>query len=84
MRLSRPCYDKVWRCPGWAGGGMRYAVRQRCDNGTLRIGFGRKWWKFRFYHCDTCDVLVLPYVIRYVDWRDWKWQIGFWWRYRRN
>jgi hypothetical protein len=60
------------RCPGWAGGGMRYAKVDRCDNGRLRdpkrehIYEGRSW-RWRFNRCDTCDVLVLPYMIRYVD-----------------
>jgi hypothetical protein len=76
MRLSRPCYDKMHRCPGWAGGGMRYAKVDRCADGRLHdpkrehIYEGR-WWRWRFNRCDTCDVLVLPYVIRYVDPRWW-------------
>ncbi len=34
-RLSRQCYDKFWRCPGWAGGGFRAARWQRCTGGSL-------------------------------------------------
>ena len=37
MRISRPCYDKPYRCPGWAGGGMRYAKVDRCSNGRTDI-----------------------------------------------
>lgn len=32
-RISRPCYDKAHRCPGWAGGGMRYASTDLCPDG---------------------------------------------------
>lgn len=35
MRLSRPCYDKPHRCPGWAGGGWKSAKRDRCDGGYV-------------------------------------------------
>lgn len=79
MRISRPCYDKMHRCPGWAGGGMQYALEYHCNNGHLYDpkreniyeGF---WWQWRFNRCDSCDVLVLPYVVRFLDWR--------WWSYR--
>jgi hypothetical protein len=69
MRLSRPCYDKPHRCPGWAGGGMRYAKVDRCDGGRLDIY--RSWWQWRINRCDTCGVYVLPYVVRWLDWRWW-------------
>lgn len=35
MRLSRPCYDKAHRCPGWAGGGWKSARRDRCPGGYV-------------------------------------------------
>lgn len=35
-RLSRPCYDKAHRCPGWAGGGMKSAKVTRCKGGYVR------------------------------------------------
>lgn len=89
MRISRPCYDKMHRCPGWAGGGMRYAKRDRCDGGSLArvIDYDGRWWRWRTHVCPTCEVLVLPYVVRYVDWR-WYWssvrsRVGLWWRYDR-
>lgn len=68
MRISRPCYDKIWRCPGWAGGGMRYARVDRCDDGRLPGDlFDRRLWRWRCNRCTTCGVLALPYMIRYVD-----------------
>lgn len=83
MRFSRPCYDKAHRCPGWAGGGTRFASVDRCQDG--RIGRGRYYegraWRWRFNRCDSCDVIVLPYVVRYVDPRWWRWQLDDW---RRN
>lgn len=86
MRISRPCYDKPHRCPGWAGGGTRYARVDRCDNGRVRTRVpypefpgefetpGAKRW--RFGHCDTCDVVTWPYVTRHLDWRHWGWTIS--------
>lgn len=76
MRISRPCYDKMHRCPGWAGEGTRYARVDRCDDGRLVGGrdgslWAGRWWRWRVNRCDTCDVVVLPYVVRYVDWRYW-------------
>lgn len=73
MRLSRPCYDKMHRCPGWAGGGMRGARRDRCPNGRLRREgtlegiYAGRLWRLRFNRCDTCDVLVLPYAVCWLD-----------------
>ena len=76
VRVSRPCYDKPWRCPGWAGGGMRYARRSRCNGGHMRgwqpdDGAHPAW---RFHRCDTCDVLTWPYITR---WLDWRWLAGW-------
>ena len=68
MRLSRPCYDKYWRCPGWAGGGWRYARNVLCDNGRIQVDWENpRGWKWRFHHCDTCNVTVFPYKTRYLD-----------------
>ena len=38
-RISRPCYDKPHRCPGWAGGGAKYpkGYESRCDNGSIHV-----------------------------------------------
>lgn len=35
--LSRPCYDKPHRCPGWAGAGLGHAPVSRCDNGRIIV-----------------------------------------------
>lgn len=83
MRVSRPCYDKMHRCPGWAGGGMKFAKVTRCRDGRIvgYTGAGRMW-KWRFLRCNKCDVAVLPYVTRYVDpaWIGYK--LTTWWRFR--
>lgn len=74
MRISRPCYDKPHRCPGWAGGGDRYAKVQRCKGGHLETGmYEKRLWRWRFNRCDTCDVLALPYAVQYFG--------PWWWRY---
>jgi hypothetical protein len=89
VRISRPCYDKYHRCPGWAGGGMRRAKVKRCENGSLPYLTGRfRLW--RFNRCPKCRVVVLPYRVRWADWRWWKWRLHrwlfsslpYWWRYR--
>lgn len=37
-RLSRTCYDKAHRCPGWVGGGLRWPKGEsRCDNGHIHV-----------------------------------------------
>jgi len=83
VRLSRPCYDKMHRCPGWAGGGNRHARVQRCDNGRLRGSidgslYERRLWRWRFNRCTVCDVLVLPCAVRYVDPSNWWLEIRLW------
>lgn len=73
-RVSRGCYDKFRRCPGWAGGGLRYARVRRCDNGFLNyyatVPGGdevKRLWAWRCNRCPECGVLVLPYATRYLD-----------------
>ena len=37
-RLSRPCYDKAHRCPGWAGSAMRSPKGPgACNGGRIRV-----------------------------------------------
>lgn len=67
MRLSRGCYDKRHRCPGWAGGGMKYAEKNLCDDGRLVINYDARLWRWRFHRCDSCDVLVLPDILRWIS-----------------
>lgn len=95
MRISRPCFDKYWRCPGWAGGGCRHAKVERCPGGSLTsvIDFDSRRWKWKFHQCPECGVWVMPYMVRYLSptyvfvwvlkskWGDWKYERE--WR-RRN
>lgn len=88
MRLSRPCFDKPWRCPGWAGGGAKYARKERCDNGRIR-GWGihddrlvRPEW--HFLRCDTCDVVTIPFALRWLFPEQWRWYALWKWRELRN
>lgn len=89
MRLSRGCYDKYHRCPGWAGGGMRSAKVDRCEGGRIQIDFDDRWWRWKFHHCGTCDVVVWPYHARWLDprwypatFRSWRYRVQFWWEGR--
>jgi len=77
MRLSRTCYDRPHRCPGWAGGGWKTARTDRCDNGSIRTkndGYpGEHRW--RFGHCTECNTVTWPVVTRWLDpgWLRWVW-----------
>lgn len=85
MRISRPCYDKMHRCPGWAGGGFLAAKVERCAGG--RVGgddySSGRFWRWRFNRCSDCPVLVLPYVVRWLDPRWLSYAVGGWRRNRR-
>lgn len=78
MRLSRPCYDKPHRCPGWAGGGWKFGKKGTCSNGSVRTNDGSGFWAldldghprshpWRFGRCTKCDVVTWPYNIRFID-----------------
>jgi hypothetical protein len=96
MRISRPCYDKYHRCPGWAGGGTKGAKVDRCPRtGYVDIYYhalgNGNWtefdkpktlWKWRIHRCIKCGVYVLPHHIRWLDWRWWKWEMYDFWRFR--
>ncbi len=86
-RLSRPCYDKPHRCPGWAGGGWKYARRDLCHGGSIRtrgmdIGYedGRPvvYGEYpgedvwRFGHCTDCNVRTWPFALRRLDPTYWR------------
>lgn len=93
IRISRPCYDKLHRCPGWAGGGMKHAKVQRCEGGSL-AGFGgvyykadgtlrgKRWRLWRLNRCPRCRVVILPYMVRWLEPSWWRWsaarRIGNW------
>lgn len=87
MRISRPCYDKYHRCPGWAGGGMRYAETNKCPNlGYVAVDYDERLWRWRLHRCNKCGVLVLPTNIRYIDPTYWTSMTrvavhGFYWRH---
>lgn len=81
MRLSRPCYDKPHRCPGWAGGGMRYPKVDRCDGGRITVApslsevlAAEETWDGhpianprRLGRCTECDVVTIPWAWTYLD-----------------
>lgn len=81
-RISRPCYDKFHRCPGWNGGGVKFAKRKRCDGGSIRVNWDDPWWAWKFWPCEECNVLVLPYHSRKLSilWLlyELKWKIRNW------
>jgi hypothetical protein len=79
-KLSRGCYDKYRRCPGWAGGGWKLAETRLChgDNGGyLNVDYNASWWKWKIHRCDNCDVIVLPYMFRWTSPRSWWYEIKY-------
>jgi hypothetical protein len=98
MRLSRPCYNKAHRCPGWAGGGWKTAKIDRCENGSIRTRGMRIAYEdgrrvvygehpreggWRFGHCTDCDVVTWPYWIRFIDPTNYAMEIRLWWQNRQ-
>ncbi len=90
MRISRPCYDKFHRCPGWAGAGWKYPKESTCDGGSLAaFCYEGRWWKWRFNQCQTCGIWVLPYLAHWLDPRWWtfvptlirRWVEWQWWKW---
>jgi hypothetical protein len=84
-RVSRQCYDKPHRCPGWAGGGWHYTDDSICQSGyvdwygytdpTTGEWVDKRLKKFRANTCrKQCGTLVLPYATRYVDPTWWKYE----------
>lgn len=80
MKISRPCYNKMHQCPGWAGGGMKFAEVTRCDSGSLGDElYDKRLWKWRTNRCGTCGLLVLPCMVRWVDPGWWRHTFRMWW-----
>lgn len=69
MRISRPCYDKYHRCPGWAGGGWKYPKKNsrypECDSGSIKVDYEDRFWMWKFWKCNKCDVVVFPHHFEY-------------------
>lgn len=80
--VSRPCYDKYRRCPGWAGGGWKGAKRSLCHGedgigGYLNVDYENRWWRWKTHRCVKCGVIVLPYVTHWLSWRTWWYKIKY-------
>lgn len=85
MRISRPCYDKPHRCPGWIGGGDNFPKKDRCENGSIIFGPDgySRFWQFKFGKCTKCDVRTIPWVLTKLS--PWRWRRGLkyrWWNYQ--
>ena len=74
--ISRPCYDKYRRCPGWAGPGLRAARNPSCDGGIVPCS------PWRVSRCETCGLRVWPYTVRYLDPTWWLYKARDWKEYR--
>lgn len=76
MYLRRQCYNKFWRCPGWAGGGWTSTFYDSkpddwTDEDWQRSAARRRhWWQTR----DRCQGGTLWRVRASGDpWRSWRW-----------
>lgn len=76
-RLRRGCYDKYHRCPGWAGGGMRFPKKDVCKGGSLTDCYEGRLWFLRFNYHPACGTLILPHWTRWLDWSWVKWAVPF-------
>lgn len=94
-RLSRPCYDKPHRCPGWAGGGLKFPKGEdRCENGSIRTRVPMKGFpgefeypataRWHFGHCTKCDVVTWPWITRKIDPTWWLDRVRTWRRWRAS
>jgi hypothetical protein len=52
---------------------MRFAKVKRCDGGRIQVNYDARLWKWRPWRCGTCNVVVLPYMTRWVDLTWWSW-----------
>ena len=67
-------YDKAHRCPAWSGPAMRNGPDDdRCPSGRIVINYDDRMWRWKTHRCTSCDVVVLPDVIRDLD--------PVWWRH---
>lgn len=66
MRIRKACYDKAHRCPGWAGGGFRFAKKDVCDNGYIPYSESR-WDSWKVKKCATCGTIRLPIITKWLD-----------------
>jgi hypothetical protein len=99
FRLSRPCYDKPHRCPGWAGGGNRFPSEKgeakygRCENGSIRTRMPRGGEpgddypgirKWHFGRCTNSQCKVVTWPWA-LRWIDPSWTISWvkWKLFRR-
>lgn len=70
MIILRTDYDKPHRCPAWSGPGYSYTDSSTCDGGLIDRFYAKKWWAFRIHRHD-CGALILPDVLRWLEWRTW-------------
>lgn len=77
---------------------MTYPQTSRCDDGRLKRDgnmdaiYDGRWWAWRFNRCAICGLLVLPYMVRWIDpaWLRyrvsclWHWKLLPPWRRHRD
>ena len=57
---------------------MRNAKVDRCTGGSLsHTMYEKSAWQWRFNRCESCGVIVWPFVTRVLDWRYW-WSRAYW------
>ncbi len=61
---------------------MGFATVSRCTGGSLsHTMYEKSAWQWRFNRCESCGVIVWPFVVRTLDWRWWKWKARGFFRY---
>lgn len=76
MKIMRSNYDKVRRCPGWSGPAWK-ASEEICPGGMLIdwYEYPYKVAQWRFMKCERCGTIVLPNVLKWLDYTWWQWMI---------
>lgn len=75
-RLMRTNYDKAHRRPAWSGPAMKAGPQyDSCPSGRIVIDYDDRLWRWKTHRCTSCDVIVLPDVIRNLDPAWWRWAL---------
>lgn len=67
IHIRRACYDKPWRCPGWAGGGWRYPKKTVCEGGSIGHYESKLANLFLPRRHADCGTVRLPLIVKWVD-----------------
>lgn len=77
MRVSRKNYDKYHRCPSWSGAGWGGRGDDLCSSGSVALDYEDRFWRFKTHRCKVCNILTLPQVLRWLEWKTYWYEFRF-------